>query len=333
MNKQRDIWVDNVKIFACILVVLGHFFQSMVKADIIRYCSLYKWFNTTIYYFHVPLFFICSGYLYQKYSAVRSFNQWKNSVLKKFFALGIPYFVFSMATWLLKNIFSSSVNSQLGGLGYTLIKNPTAPYWYLYVLFIIFVITLTAKNKIDSLILFGISFLCKMLTTFGVSTGIYAIDTTASHWFWFVAGMLLATELIPVLNRSASVILLAFVAMSIVIHNDLFHFKGEGFLLGILACYSIISIIYHMPKPVANSKILSFSSKYTMPVFLMHTLFAAPLRSLLLKLGLNNSIFHVCLGLLVSFVGPIIAMVIMEKLHPLDIIVYPNRYIKIKSPK
>ena len=63
MAKKRDYWVDNVKVLACILVVLGHFFQSMVKADIIADNSLYQWFNTTIYYFHVPLFFICSGYL------------------------------------------------------------------------------------------------------------------------------------------------------------------------------------------------------------------------------------------------------------------------------
>ena len=75
MNKQiavktREKWVDDVKVIACILVVLGHFFQSMVKASIMPENDLYKWFNITIYYFHVPLFFICSGYLYQKYSKV-----------------------------------------------------------------------------------------------------------------------------------------------------------------------------------------------------------------------------------------------------------------------
>ena len=73
MNKQiavktREKWVDDIKVIACILVVLGHFFQSMTKASIMPENDLYKWFNTTIYYFHVPLFFICSGYLYQKYS-------------------------------------------------------------------------------------------------------------------------------------------------------------------------------------------------------------------------------------------------------------------------
>ena len=29
--KTREKWVDDVKVIACILVVLGHFFQSMTK--------------------------------------------------------------------------------------------------------------------------------------------------------------------------------------------------------------------------------------------------------------------------------------------------------------
>jgi hypothetical protein len=37
-------------------VVLGHFFQRMVEAELLSMNDLCKWFNQTIYYFHVPLF-------------------------------------------------------------------------------------------------------------------------------------------------------------------------------------------------------------------------------------------------------------------------------------
>lgn len=151
MNKQiavktREKWVDDVKVIACILVVLGHFFQSMVKASIMPENDLYKWFNTTIYYFHVPLFFICSGYLYQKYSKVNSVDGWYRNVAKKAVALGVPYVTFSTATWVLKKVFSSSVNDQVGGLGNTLLFHPASPYWYLYALFFIFLLTPTFKS-------------------------------------------------------------------------------------------------------------------------------------------------------------------------------------------
>ena len=151
MSKQiaartREKWVDDVKVIACILVVVGHFFQSMVKASILPDSGLYEWFITTVYYFHVPLFFICSGYLYQKYSKVTSVGSWRRNVAKKVLALGIPYVTFSTATWVLKKAFSSSVNNQIGGLGDTLLFHPASPYWYLYALFFIFLLTPTFKS-------------------------------------------------------------------------------------------------------------------------------------------------------------------------------------------
>ena len=144
--RTREKWVDDVKVIACILVVLGHFFQSMTKASILPENDLYGWFNTTIYYFHVPLFFICSGYLYQKYSKVDGAGSWCRNVAKKALVLGVPYATFTTATWVLKKVFSSSVNDQIGGLGDTLFLHPTAPYWYLYALFFIFLVTPTFSS-------------------------------------------------------------------------------------------------------------------------------------------------------------------------------------------
>ena len=144
--KTREKWVDDVKVIACILVVLGHFFQSMTKANILPENDLYEWFETTIYYFHVPLFFICSGYLYQKYSKVNNVGGWCKNVAKKALALGVPYLTFSTATWLLKTVFADSVNKQADSLFSTLIVNPSAPYWYLYALFFIFLVTPTFSS-------------------------------------------------------------------------------------------------------------------------------------------------------------------------------------------
>lgn len=87
VSAKREIWVDNVKVFACILVAMGHFFQSMTKANIVPTNTVYQWFDETIYLFHVQLFFICSGYLYQKYSRVDTFVSWRNNIVKKALAL------------------------------------------------------------------------------------------------------------------------------------------------------------------------------------------------------------------------------------------------------
>ena len=165
--KDRILWIDYVKVIACILVVLGHFFQSMVKANILLETDLYKWFNTTIYYFHVPLFFICSGYLYQKYSKVNNLKSWINNIKKKGLVLGIPYFAFSTMTWVLKSIFSNNVNDQIGSLSDTLLFHPTAPYWFLFALFFIFCVTPTFRNKKECIYGLIISIIAKLLILIG----------------------------------------------------------------------------------------------------------------------------------------------------------------------
>ena len=62
---------------------------------------------------------------------------------KKELALGVPYVTFSTATWVLKTVFSGSVNKQADSLFSTLVLSPSAPYWYLYALFFIFLVTPT----------------------------------------------------------------------------------------------------------------------------------------------------------------------------------------------
>lgn len=40
--RTREKWIDDVKFIACILVVPGHFFQRMTKANILPESDLYK---------------------------------------------------------------------------------------------------------------------------------------------------------------------------------------------------------------------------------------------------------------------------------------------------
>ena len=71
MQKTREVWIDYTKMFACILVVLGHLLQGLNKANIEWNENLYSYINTFIYIFHMPLFMCLSGYLYKKYTKIK----------------------------------------------------------------------------------------------------------------------------------------------------------------------------------------------------------------------------------------------------------------------
>ena len=325
--RTREKWVDDVKVIACILVVLGHFFQSMTKASILPENDLYGWFNTTIYYFHVPLFFICSGYLYQKYSKVDGVGSWCRNVAKKALALGVPYATFTTATWVLKKVFSSSVNDQIGGLGDTLFLHPTAPYWYLYALFFIFLVTPTFSSVKAAMVGLIVALAAKALILTGGGYSVYAVSTVLSNEIWFVFGMSICAFNVQLKGKrvQGTIFGLLFIILSIVVYTAEISGSVISFAMGLLACVAVILMVAGFEGKFGRG--MNFLAKYTMPIFLMHTLFAAPMRSVLLKVGIENAVIHVVLGLGISFAGPIIATWIMKKTKWLEFFLCPNKLI------
>ncbi len=334
--KEREVWIDNVKVIACILVLSGHFFQSMVKSGTFPENHLYLWFNRTIYCFHVPLFFICSGYLYQKYSNVEDLWSWKTNVLKKALSLGVPYFTFSIATWVLKTLFSGSVNEETGGLFEVLFLKPTSPYWYLYCLFFMFLITPTFRSRGMAVGGAAVALSFKAVSLFGGASSIYAIASVLSNETWFIGGMCLymadiqkkASRKTGVISAIAGVL---FLVLSIIVYERDIRLTGVDFLLGAIACGAIVTGTVALYKDRRQDRMFGFLAAYTLPIFLMHTLFAAPMRILLLKVGIRNPVVHFAIGIGISFAGPILTAKMMAGIAHLDFFLYPNKYLKMDS--
>ena len=339
-RSSRETWVDAVKVLACILVVLGHFFQSMTKANIIEQTVLYTWFNRTIYYFHVPLFFLCSGYLYQRGKPEKGNYDHYQLVLKKLLGLGVPFVVFSLANWLLKAMFASAVNTQANSLVTDLFIRPAAPYWYLYTLFFIFLITPAINSKISACVIAGLAIAAQGVSLFFKNFGIYALDTMLANWLWFVLGMILCFTDSPKLLRKQkgakemglAIFVLFFAGSIAVVMRQVSH-SLLSFLFGLIACSGIVVMAVNIKFSENAKKIIRWLSDYTLPIYLMHTIFAAAFRSLLLKLGITNAAVHIVAGLVISFGGPILVGFVFKKLKWPEFILYPGKFIKIKSKK
>ena len=118
MPKQRIAWIDNIKAFLILLVVLGHCIQDSGLGDD---SLLYRF----IYSFHMPLFFAVSGYVSQ-----RDFTPW-SAVGRRAVQLLVPY-----AAWaVVKSII-------VGDLGYilTIVMLPDRGLWFLWALFVVVLI-------------------------------------------------------------------------------------------------------------------------------------------------------------------------------------------------
>ena len=126
-----------------------------------------------------------------------------------------------------------------------------------------------------------------------------------------------------------AVIGLLFMGLSVAVHITGIKNLTVSFVLGVMACSAVIFLVAAYEGK--NRKVMGFLAKYTMPIFLMHTLFAAPTRAVLLKIGVTNVAAHVALGLGISFAGPIVAAWVLKKTKYLEFFLYPNKVIKATS--
>lgn len=142
MNKSRNLVLDIMKGIGILLVVIGHNFDNNSKIFIY------------IYSFHMPLFFLLSGYFF-KYE-----HNFKKFINKKTYSIIMPYLYFSLISIILYNMF---ISSNLYALSTFFFSNRlgmgnipyNTPLWFLSCLFLIsmfYYLIYIIKNKCPKLL-------------------------------------------------------------------------------------------------------------------------------------------------------------------------------------
>ena len=125
---KRLLWMDSAKALGIILVVLGHVPSTFE----------YRW---VIYLFHMPLFFVLSGYLYKITTP-------RNELERSFKSLVVPYFIYSFVLfvlWAIKYktfslaLFINILLANQNAMGNT--ATSLCPLWFLVSLFIMRMLT------------------------------------------------------------------------------------------------------------------------------------------------------------------------------------------------
>ena len=140
-EKKRLKYIDIVKGFSVLLIVLGHILGEYNSTS---------YFQTWIYSFHVPIFFILTGWLsYEK--------EYKNSSLKSLIkkdakSLLYPYFTFSLLfiVWDIFECFilKTSIKTALKDFMLTVSLYGIKTLWFLTCLFIAKVIYYVQQCKL-----------------------------------------------------------------------------------------------------------------------------------------------------------------------------------------
>lgn len=334
VGKNRINWLDYLKAFACFLVLFCHLLQSLDKIGINKYTNISVGINTIVYLFHMPLFMCISGYLYSLKSKEFTFKEYKKFEIKKIINLAIPYFTFQLLSILLSIIFSNNVNYKRSYRDLlNMFNSPIPPYWFLYALLAIFIIVPLIEKifKNDKYKVITFFIILKIISIF-VTTRIYFIDSIMNYAIYFYLGAFVNKIKKTYINEDIlySVIYILLGIFYYIYKSNL----PKTFIEIIEIIFAITGIIicFNIFKKVKKSKIMDTYKKYTLQIFLLHTICAAGVRVVLLKLGIRDYWIHLTIGLLASIYFPVFISKFCERIKYLDFFFYPVKTIqKIRS--
>lgn len=316
-HSNRYIWIDIAKTIAIILVVFGHVWRGMFEAKLIQQ-EVFNLIDNSVYYFHMPLFFMISGFLFQKIYK----RNWKTFIERSWFFIIWPYIFWSTVVVLTKSIFSSSVNTEanINALFY-IAYEPISIFWFFYVLFLMqFFVKLHVENynSVISLFLFSVG-LFIISHAFNIND-LEIIEKIGKYMIFFVIGFCFSRIEIQKKIRINMYTLLFCTLLFLIIQIELHFFDIDqenlfSLVAGAFLAICVILICICAEKySLSNSAFFLKMSLGTLVIYVSHVIFTAGIRIILIKFGITNVSTHIIMGTVFGIICPLILYEITSKI-------------------
>ncbi len=322
---ERNVLVDRLRGYACFLVLFGHVIMGIRIAGV-NIPEFFWGMEKFIWSFHVALFLFLSGVVYTFTGEWKSKKTKWNFILHKLYNLGIPYVAFSVV-YVLINSLAGGANTEFTLYDILNIwKTPVAQYWFLYALFFLFCIWTVFSSVLNNFKITLIIVLIGYLAPFcGVSLGSFDVVFYSALAFGigtFVDFKKLSD--IPLWSKLAVMITHITAGVCFVLINKIEtpFIKEIMLLLGIYSSIMFISLIQSF-KPIAC--FLDFINKYSFQIYLLHTIFTAGIRIILLRMNITQWWIHVILGTVCGLAFSVFAAVIAKKFKFLNFFFFPSK--------
>ena len=328
---ERNVLVDRLKGYACFLVLFGHVIMGIRVAGI----DIPKFFwgmEKFIWSFHVALFLFLSGVVYKMTGEWKGKqSKWK-FILHKLYTLGIPYIAFSVIYILINSLVGeSNTGFAVSDILY-IWKTPVAQYWYLYALFFLFCIWAAFSGIIKNWqITFIVVLIGYLAPLFGIPLG--SLDVVFYSALAFGVGTFvdfIKITKLPAWSKWLIVLMHIAVGVTLVLLDKIEAsiIKEIMILFGIYSSIMFISIIQNLKL---ISYFLDFVNKYSFQIYLLHTIFTAGIRIILLRVNIAQWWIHIILGTVCGLVFSVLAAVIAKKVKFLDFFFFPAKAYTLKK--
>lgn len=332
MAAKRERWLDGLKGFAILLVILGHVLSGYLDADTFpeAYYSFYE-LRTWIYSFHMPLFFIISGYTFTL-AYYRDGKLRKEGFFRQMVNLLWLYVLFSLLQWGIKQLVPELVNEV-----YTeetlknMFREPLGNFWYIYVLFIFYgigaLVRLPRWPGIWALLFGGISIACAQSHMDWTALTEYRI---LYHFSFFFLGTVLCRNRALLKSEKLLGLFSMFLSVCTLLYVYFWCRSWYGnwkYLIALSTAYVMLYQFYRFPK-LSGLGLFQLCGRHSLELYLLHTFFTAGLRAILPQMGLTAPWVCVWLNFLVSTGLSLLIAWCASKTWVMDAVFRPARFVQ-----
>jgi fucose 4-O-acetylase-like acetyltransferase len=317
-NAGRIEWVDDAKGIGIVLVVFGHLLSSAFHAGVAVDEKVWTIVDSTLYGFHMPLFFFLAG-LFARQSLARRGSA--AFVRGKFVELAYPYALWSVIQGLVEWRFGGAGRGPQLGEVIAFPWLPREQYWYLYALLLMYLVYVPFA-KAPGRWQWGIAAAAVVLFILPLQTPWFGLAGFSVGLVFFLAGSMLVDRVrAPRLGRLASASLagLGFLALALA-GSALFgaalpHLRlstGMTGHPGVFAALALVGVAASLCLAWAlqgrsSPSLFAYIGRRSLPVYLAHMIPGAGARLVAMSLfGWKSPAALVLLSVLAGIAGPIL---------------------------
>ena len=336
---NRVGWLDNCKGFAIILVVIGHILSGYIgKNYFANHMPEMHYIYEFIYSFHMPLFFILSGYVFQMaYSIDIAQNKmrFKIQIMNNIYV----YILWSCVQWAIKMLFDSDVNIKFTCDDLLLMPvKPMGIYWYIYVLILYYLLfyfwgKINLKDKYKLIITALISILGSFISV--DFDFVFPLRRFLIYIFFFYLGMYVSkfpkTKIIS--GAAFAVYLSGSVISAVLIYVFDTRTLNAG-AVGIISAMCLSMFVIYLFEKISflkNAKVFNLFGIYSLEIYVTHNFITAANRIILLKLGITNFYFNLILNFIMAVFIPVICSFVLKKVKLHKAVFRPFSYLSDKK--
>ena len=336
MPKERILYFDILKGVAILLVIWGHS-VLIYPINFMSEGSIWKYIRDIIYSFHMPLFFIISGWTYA-ISKNKKIIPYKTYFFSKIKYIFLPYLVFSILYIFAEivGLHFSLINPegvQPGGIIFKIINTflwiETTHYWFLYVLFSIFIVVplfdFIFIAKYVRYLFFGALIILNHFAL-GIDNNLFLWKTFIFYLVFFYIGV----SFFPVIEKirrfkSKHIFMYPFLMVLLLSrpNENLFitHNIIIKMFIAILGILFMVSLVYYIKEDSFIGKFLSFCGIYSLQYYLFSDFIFVVYRLLLVNtIDIIGGWINIIIFLSTVFTNYLICRYLLSKVYLLKLI-------------